>query len=483
MGRQNTTGAGTGLSAGGHLEIAPGELINLTFEERANQPTPFEQRKQAVVKMPELPEVEAARKFVEEHCLGHPIVRATVADDSVVLSDVSPAALEEALVGKTIVRAHRKGKHLWWELDRRPWPSFQFGMTGNILIKDFKGVKYKRAFASDNEEWPSKFSKVLVELENGVEMAFTDKRRFARVRLLQDPRTESPISELGPDAHSEYPDEDTFVQALQQRKGVVKSVLLDQTFLAGIGNWIADEVLYQARLHPARQVSSLTSEDCKTLYYSIKEVVEWSVKVNSDHEQFPKSWIFHQRWNKKPGSLEGHEIKFITVGGRTSAYVPALQKNTGLSTRMVEEETTTTFTVTANVVTTEKMYLAARGRGRRGKPKKTYAEEAVVPEEEVAAAGVMISSELATDKSSPKARPALEEKVEEAGNDPSGNMDEPDTHESRKGLKRKRSTKASLNSEGDEVMEGNSDAKGGQKVKVVASRRSSRMPHSVISNR
>ncbi|KAL3696461.1 hypothetical protein R1sor_010537 [Riccia sorocarpa] len=197
----------------------------------------------------------------KEHCLGHLIINATVADDSVVLSEVSAVALEEALIGRTIVRAQRKRET--FVVGARPTTLANFpvrerfevlgccsflGMTGNILIKDVEAVKYKRASASDSEVRPSKFSKVLVKLENGVEMAFTDKRRFARVRLLQNT------------LYSEYPEEEMFVQALQQRKGALKSVLLDQTFLAGIGNWIADEVLDQARLHPAANISRLTAE-------------------------------------------------------------------------------------------------------------------------------------------------------------------------------------------------------------------------------
>ncbi|BBN01487.1 formamidopyrimidine-DNA glycosylase [Marchantia polymorpha subsp. ruderalis] len=275
--------------------------------------------------MPELPEVEASRKFVEDHCLGQPIVRAEVQSDTKVLCNVSAQALEEALTGRTIVRAGRKGKHLWLELDQRPWPVFQFGMTGAILIKNFKGVCYKRSAANDEEEWPSKYAKVLVELGNGVQMAFTDSRRFARIRLLQDPPTESPISELGPDAYLELPDNDAFRQAVQLRKGSIKGVILDQSFLAGIGNWIADEVLYQARIHPETLASNMTSEDCGRLHRAIQEVVYFSVTANADHENFPKHWLFHLRWNKRPGSLDGNKIDFIKVGGRTSAYVPALQ--------------------------------------------------------------------------------------------------------------------------------------------------------------
>lgn len=77
--------------------------------------------------MPELPEVEAARRAIEENCIGKKIVRALIADDSKVIDAVSPADFQASLVGKTIVAAHRKGKNMWLRLDSPPFPTFQFG--------------------------------------------------------------------------------------------------------------------------------------------------------------------------------------------------------------------------------------------------------------------------------------------------------------------------------------------------------------------
>ncbi|TYJ13816.1 hypothetical protein E1A91_A10G075600v1 [Gossypium mustelinum] len=238
--------------------------------------------------MPELPEVEAARRAIEENCLGKKIKRAIIANDSKVIEGVSSVDFESALLGKTIVSAHRKGKNLWLHLDSPPFPSFQFGMAGAIYIKGVAVTKYKRSAVKDNDEWPSKYSKFFVELDDGLELSFTDKRRFARVRLLKD------------------------------------------SYISGIGNWIADEVLYQARIHPLQICSSLSKENCATLHNCIKEVIEKAVEVGADSSQFPSNWIFHSR-EKKPGKafVDGKKIDFINAGGRTSAYVPELQKLSG----------------------------------------------------------------------------------------------------------------------------------------------------------
>ncbi|KAL3736826.1 hypothetical protein ACJRO7_025714 [Eucalyptus globulus] len=222
--------------------------------------------------MPELPEVEAARRAVEDHCVGRKIKRAVVADDPKVIDGVSPADFQSALVGKTVVAARRKGKSMWLQLDSPPFPSFQFGMAGAVYIKGVAVTKYKRSAVKDTDEWPSKYSKVFIELENGLELSFTDKRRFARVRLLNDPTSVPPISELGPDALLEPMTIDEFAESLRKKKIAIKTLLLDQSFIAGIGNWVADEVLYQAKIHPLEPASSLSKESCVTLHKCIKEV-------------------------------------------------------------------------------------------------------------------------------------------------------------------------------------------------------------------
>uniref|UniRef100_A0ACD6A6F1 Uncharacterized protein n=1 Tax=Avena sativa TaxID=4498 RepID=A0ACD6A6F1_AVESA len=196
--------------------------------------------------MPELPEVEAARRALEAHCVGRRIARCAVADDpKVVLTD--RVAFERSMVGRTIVAARRRGKNLWLSLDAPPFPSFQFGMAGAIYIKGVAVTKYKRSAVKSTDEWPSKYSKFFVELDDGLEFSFTDKRRFARVRLFDDPETVPPISELGPDALFEPMSIQNFVDSLSKKKIGIKALLLDQSFISGIGNWIADEVLYQPR--------------------------------------------------------------------------------------------------------------------------------------------------------------------------------------------------------------------------------------------
>ncbi|XP_024540706.1 formamidopyrimidine-DNA glycosylase isoform X4 [Selaginella moellendorffii] len=254
--------------------------------------------------MPELPEVEAARRAVELHCKGL-ICRASVADDTTVIEGMAPFDMQRRLVAKRIVAAHRKGKQLWLELDEPPSICFQFGMAGAVYVKGVKSTKYVRSAVKDEDEWPSKYSKVHLVLDTGVEMSFTDKRRFARVRLLQDPRLSPPISELGPDAYTELPDETTFADSVAKKKTAIKAVLLDQSFIAGIGNWIADEVLYQSRIHPEQPASTLTAIDCERLRGAIKEVLETAIAVEGDSSQYPDDWIYQHREKKSGATVNG----------------------------------------------------------------------------------------------------------------------------------------------------------------------------------
>ncbi|GLT57313.1 hypothetical protein SLA2020_302930 [Shorea laevis] len=255
--------------------------------------------------MPELPEVEAARRAVEEHCVGKKIKKAIIANDTKVIDGISPSDFEAALLGKTVISAQRKGKNLWLQLDSPPFPSFQFGMAGAIYIKGVAVTKYKRSAVNDTDEWPSKYSKFFIELDDGLELSFTDKRRFARVRLLKDPAAVPPISELGPDALLEPMTVDEFIESLSKKKIAIKALLLDQSYIAGIGNWIADEVLYQARIHPLQIVASLSKENCANLHKCIKEVIEKAIEVGADSSQFPKNWIFHSREKKSKAFVDG----------------------------------------------------------------------------------------------------------------------------------------------------------------------------------
>ena len=221
-----------------------------------------------------------------------------------------------------------------------------FGMTGWVHIKGEKTAYtnyYKKMKEADMDLWPPKFWKFQVTTEESpaVEVAFTDPRRFGRVRLIECPgndiRKHSPLKENGPDPVNDL---DVFTEAylrnkMHARHVPIKALLLDQAMISGVGNWVADETLYQAKLHPEQYCDEFSDAEIAKLYESIRYVCQTAVDKLGDSDEFPEHWLFNYRWGKGTkgaGTIKlpnGEKLSFITVGGRTSCYAPSVQKKTG----------------------------------------------------------------------------------------------------------------------------------------------------------
>ena len=281
--------------------------------------------------MPELPEVEAARRAAQMVAKGRRIVEAHVADDPIVFEGVAPARIRRALVGRRVRAVRRHGKHLWLELDRRPWPCLHFGMTGGIHLPAGRAVRLVSDGRVHRPDWPPRFTKLHLRFAGGGELALADGRRLGRIRLRRDPATEPPISTLGFDTLHELPTASRFHALLRERNAPIKAVLLDQSFAAGIGNWIADEVLYQAGIAPKRRARTLSAAEAGRLRAKIRSVIGLAVRAGSDSDRYPHWWLFHRRWGHRRGgppatTARGEHIRHETVGGRTTAWVPTVQR-------------------------------------------------------------------------------------------------------------------------------------------------------------
>jgi formamidopyrimidine-DNA glycosylase len=277
--------------------------------------------------MPELPEVEMARRRATTVAVGHRIVDVTVADDPIVFERISPARIRQALLDRRVRAVHRHGKHFWFELDRRPWLSVHFGMAGGLHTSRQPGVRLVTSGRRAAPGWPPRFTKLRLGFDNGHELAIADGRRLGRIRLRYDPVAEPPISRLGFDALRGLPPPGRFRALVRSRTSLVKALLLDQSFAAGVGNWIADEVLYQARIPPRRPVRALTNAELDRLRGRLRSVVRLAVRVGADSDRFPRTWLFHRRWDRRPGvTRRGDPIRRETIAGRTTAWVPAVQR-------------------------------------------------------------------------------------------------------------------------------------------------------------
>ncbi|KAI9101749.1 DNA glycosylase/AP lyase [Phlyctochytrium arcticum] len=286
--------------------------------------------------MPELPAVERARRLIHDNVLNGTITKVTSVGnptvDDIVFMGTTNVEFAEKVTGAKIIDTGRMGKVFYIILDRPTCPVLHLGMTGSVRLKGQEGLKYED-FSTECEFWPPKYYKFVLHFADGQELAFTDARRLARIRVVEgDPLTQPPISLLGFDPILSMPPLEVFKEGVKRRKCPVKALILDQSFSAGVGNWIADEVLFQARIHPAQYTNSLTDAEIEALHAQIPFVCQTAVDVNADGKKFPKDWLYHFRWGK--GKLanrtkqmpDGSVIDFITVGGRTSAYVPSVQQ-------------------------------------------------------------------------------------------------------------------------------------------------------------
>ncbi|WP_151088267.1 DNA-formamidopyrimidine glycosylase [Hymenobacter baengnokdamensis] len=270
--------------------------------------------------MPELPEVETYRRFIDEVAVGQTITGLDIVDKHVLA--VPEDELRAAVLGRTITGTGRLGKNCFLELDNGRLLVLHFGMTGDIGA-------YR-----DAPDAP-RFTRVAWQLsDSGLNLAFIDPRKFGRIRLADSVEAYQKAKKLGPDALQISAAE--LHQKLSRRKVLVKPLLLDQSLTAGLGNWIVDEVLFQAKIHPERLGSSLTPMETALLHAAIQEVLTTAIRHEANYKHFPKKFLIHAReWDDSatPGS-DAHtfcprhakvKIEKYYVGGRATYTCPVCQ--------------------------------------------------------------------------------------------------------------------------------------------------------------
>ncbi|CAE6490639.1 unnamed protein product [Rhizoctonia solani] len=293
--------------------------------------------------MPELPEVERAARLTHHVAAGRKIDKVETFEDTIVYTGgITHHDFAKEITGRTVLNVGRYGKVFYIELDGPGRiPVFHLGMTGMVQVKGEEPTWYRRRNKDLSADvWPPpRFLKFIIHfsaLDNqpATQLAFIDARRLGRIRLAREPLKEHPISKLGFDPILSMPELREFKAMVLKRTCPVKALLLDQSFSAGVGNWVADEILFQSQIHPEQRASTLSDAQLQTMYDQTKSVCETAVAVNADSSQFPKHWLFQYRWGKGEKNKadmilpngEKAKIKWLTVGGRTSAVVEQIQK-------------------------------------------------------------------------------------------------------------------------------------------------------------
>jgi formamidopyrimidine-DNA glycosylase len=280
--------------------------------------------------MPELPEVETVCRVIRHALVGKRITNVEVVRDAIFFSGAAPATIEKALVRRTVSGVGRHGKFFWLSLaGKGPTVFGHLGMSGWVRELATEGTRLHGHGEApfDDKQGRPRFLKLGIYARDGSGIVLTDPRRLGRVWLGESPDTDSRVQRLGRDAFDDLPSEAELLAMFSRRRIPIKAVLLDQGALAGIGNWIADEVLYQARIAPKRSAATLTAAEVRLLRRAIRSVLARAVKVGADHRRFPKSWLFEHRWGGTRGAdqIAGERIVREEVGGRTTAWVPSRQ--------------------------------------------------------------------------------------------------------------------------------------------------------------
>jgi formamidopyrimidine-DNA glycosylase len=272
--------------------------------------------------MPELPEVETVSQGLQKRALGRRILAIEVRHPGVIVG--SPGRFAAEIEGRTIVSVQRKGKALALELSAGNEPPryllVRLGMTGQFTVSE-------RLAPLESH------THVLLALGDREELRFRDVRRFGRLRSCTREELDATLARLGPDAQQVT--EEQFLSGMRGRRGAIKSWLMNQQLLSGLGNIYADESLFVAGIHPLARPGRVSARKARCLFKAVRKVLAHAVKLQGtsfrdyvDIEGRPGNYEqrlrVYQRTGK-PCPRCGRPIRRIVIAGRSSHFCPHCQ--------------------------------------------------------------------------------------------------------------------------------------------------------------
>jgi formamidopyrimidine-DNA glycosylase len=274
--------------------------------------------------MPELPEVETVLRGLRKRAVGRRVVAVEVLHPGIITGDVEDFV--SRIEGRTAVAVRRKGKVLAVELaglNEEDWfyLIFRLGMTGQVTIQPV-----------DIPLEPHTHVRMLFEGRKE-ELRFRDVRRFGRLRCSTREELDALLKSLGPDAQQAT--EEEFLRAMSGRRGAIKSWLLNQRGVSGMGNIYADEALFEARIHPLAQPERVSAVSARRLYRAVQKVLKRAVNLQGttfrdyiDIEGRPGNYLQRLRVYQKTGKpcpRCGVPIRRVVIAGRSSHFCPRCQ--------------------------------------------------------------------------------------------------------------------------------------------------------------
>lgn len=260
--------------------------------------------------MPELPDVEMFRKQADK-CRNSEIKSIKVHDVKFVKNPEQE--LNDTFSGNKFVQTVRRGKYLFLVTGKGKALALHFGMTGSL------------SSTGAEEELPG-YTRCSILFKNGNSLHVLSKRKLGYVETTDDVSVYLKGKKLGTDALEI--DRKEFLNMMKGKGTNLKTTLTDQSLISGIGNEYADEILFQARLHPRSRCNSVAEGKLNELYDKIKEVMETAVEKEADVSRLPGSYLLpvRKKGNDCPGC--NGKIDAIKISGRTTCYCPSCQKST-----------------------------------------------------------------------------------------------------------------------------------------------------------
>jgi formamidopyrimidine-DNA glycosylase len=259
--------------------------------------------------MPELPEVHGYEKYIAQTCFDKKIISLSCRDERLLKKPLQD--FKDKLIGNSITSSKRIGKYLFLILEDNQILLMHFGMTG-------------RPNYYFGEEARPKFGHIVIGFENGYYFAFENKRKFGRWDLVEDIAAYQKEHKLGKDARDLTFDE--FYDSIKNKKIAVKKILMDQSICAGIGNWMADDILYQAQIHPEQKTNTIYKEGFQKVFDKMQYVIETAIELEAHYIDFPNHFLIHRRVKEADCFYSSGKIDKIVVGGRATYYSPVWQK-------------------------------------------------------------------------------------------------------------------------------------------------------------
>src|SRR3989339_2151481 len=270
--------------------------------------------------MPELPETQTIAALLNKNLKGRKIVTVHVSKDYRALP--STEIFIKAVTGKEIKSVRRVAKNILIELENGNHILFHLAMTGRLLLwNDLIG----------NERWV----KVILHLDNGTKLTFSDMRMFGKAAILSPKQTEELAARYGPEPLDKNTTPQQLFENLKTKRTNIKNALLDQVVISGLGNIYATDALFLAKINPLTKTSEIAPEDTSRLLDAIREVLEESIKFGgstlSDKmyvDPFGKEGTYQEHfkiYSKKNCPVCGAKVSFIKISGRGTYFCPGCQ--------------------------------------------------------------------------------------------------------------------------------------------------------------